>query len=266
MTGRQMNTLASKIDERSVAPGEAVLEFEDYRLYVRRGLLSKGKRRVPLAGRPLAILIALAERLGEVVSNREFESLLWPNTYVSDATLRVHINALQKALGLTENGLRFIENLSRRGYRMTVPVRRRVAEMPAFETSDHSKPPVPVSSGSTSRTRQSHLIGRAECIARVVAILRERRLTAPTGPGGIGKTAVACRELWADYPDGVWAVDLATVAATPEVAGPVAATEREELTKLRIENRQLREEREILAKAAAWFATEGSTSKRSSDS
>ena len=37
--------------------------------------------------------------------------------------------------------------------------------------------------------------------------------------------------------------------------GPTSA-EREELTRLRRENRQLRQERDILAKAAAWFARE----------
>ena len=37
--------------------------------------------------------------------------------------------------------------------------------------------------------------------------------------------------------------------------GPTNA-EREELTRLRRENRQLRQERDILAKAAAWFARE----------
>ena len=49
--------------------------------------------------------------------------------------------------------------------------------------------------------------------------------------------------------------------------GGLTTVEREELTRLRRENRQLRVEREILSKAAAWFAQESApNSKRSSDS
>lgn len=47
----------------------------------------------------------------------------------------------------------------------------------------------------------------------------------------------------------------------------LSSAEREELVKLRRENKQLKLEREILSKATAWFAREADTKpKRSSDS
>ena len=49
--------------------------------------------------------------------------------------------------------------------------------------------------------------------------------------------------------------------------GGLTTAEHQELVQLRRENRKLKEEREILSKAAAWFATTSTaTPKRSSDS
>jgi transposase len=66
-----------------------------------------------------------------------------------------------------------------------------------------------------------------------------------------------------------WSIALWVKQAQRDIGkgdGGLTTAEREELTRLRRENRKLKEEREILSKAAAWFATESGTSKRSSGS
>jgi transposase len=63
---------------------------------------------------------------------------------------------------------------------------------------------------------------------------------------------------------GLWVKQAARDAGSGD--GGLTSAEREELMQLRRENRRLREEREILSKAAAWFATESGPSKRSSGS
>ena len=51
----------------------------------------------------------------------------------------------------------------------------------------------------------------------------------------------------------------AAAAPRAERAGALTTAEREELARLRRENRQLKVERDILGKAAAWFARETGT-------
>jgi transposase len=66
-----------------------------------------------------------------------------------------------------------------------------------------------------------------------------------------------------------WSISLWVKQAQRDIGkgdGGLTTAEREELGRLRRENRKLKEEREILSKAAAWFATESGTSKRSSGS
>jgi len=45
--------------------------------------------------------------------------------------------------------------------------------------------------------------------------------------------------------------------APPKASAPLTSAEREELQRLRRENRQLKLERDILGKATAWFAMKG---------
>jgi len=53
-------------------------------------------------------------------------------------------------------------------------------------------------------------------------------------------------------------------ATQPPVKDGLTRLEREELVRLRRENRQLKTERDILAKATAWFARSGETTSKSS--
>jgi transposase len=72
-----------------------------------------------------------------------------------------------------------------------------------------------------------------------------------------------------EYGPTAWTISLWSKQAQRDVGkgdGGLMTPEREEVARLRRENRKLKEEREILSKATAWFATESGTSKRSSGS
>jgi transposase len=81
-----------------------------------------------------------------------------------------------------------------------------------------------------------------------------------------GRTAASLSK---EFGPSAWTIGLWVKQAKRDAGkgdGGLTSAEREELSRLRRENRKLREEREILSKAAAWFATESGTSKRSSGS
>ena len=77
-------------------------------------------------------------------------------------------------------------------------------------------------------------------------------------------------ELAREFGPTPWTIALWVKQADRDVGrgdGGLTTTERAELTRLRRENKRLKMEREILAKAAAWFAQETTpNAKNSSDS
>jgi DNA-binding winged helix-turn-helix (wHTH) protein len=70
-----------------------------------------------------ALLSALLERPGTVVSRAELQSRLWPDTNVDfDEGINYSVRQLRLALGDDASAPRFIETLPRRGYRLIAPV------------------------------------------------------------------------------------------------------------------------------------------------
>jgi DNA-binding winged helix-turn-helix (wHTH) protein len=102
-------------DHRNPEPKD-VLSFGPFSLFVAARLLKKGDEPIPLGGRALDILIALAERPGEIVTRHALISTVWPDVTVEEANLRFQMAALRKALGDGRDGARYISNVTGRGY------------------------------------------------------------------------------------------------------------------------------------------------------
>ena len=80
--------------------------------------------RIKLGGQPAAILVALLERPGEVVSREELRERLWAqNTFVEfENGLNSAIKKLRSALGDSANTPLYVETVPRIGYRFIAPV------------------------------------------------------------------------------------------------------------------------------------------------
>jgi predicted ATPase/DNA-binding winged helix-turn-helix (wHTH) protein len=201
----QENTLAPSPSTSAI---ERTIAFGPYRLLPRRLALLEAGKPVALGSRALAILIALVERAGELVTKEEIVAQVWPNVFVEEGNLRVHIAALRRALGDGQGGLRYIENIPGRGYRFVAPLD--VADAPAVPAEASAA----LGRLNTLPAPLTRMIGRAAFVDAIVRRVGESRLVTITGPGGIGKSTVAfaaAHELAPSFPDGVIFLDLAPV-------------------------------------------------------
>jgi Tol biopolymer transport system component/DNA-binding winged helix-turn-helix (wHTH) protein len=98
-------------------------EFGGFRFNPRALTLWRGERLIQLPPKALELLKLLVERRGEIVSKQEIFDSIWAGTFVEEGVLTQNIYTLRKALGTDENGRQLIENVARRGYRLTVPAR-----------------------------------------------------------------------------------------------------------------------------------------------
>lgn len=97
--------------------------FGSFELDVRSGQLSKRGIRIKLQQQPIQVLIYLAERAGQVVTREELQAAIWPSdTFVDfEQGLNRSINKIRAALNDEAINPRFIETLSRKGYRFVAP-------------------------------------------------------------------------------------------------------------------------------------------------
>lgn len=146
-------------------------------------LLREGKP-VPLAPTPFAVLCALVRQPGALLTKNALLDEVWGHRFVSESVLKTTISEIRTALQDDARQPRFIETVSRRGYRF-------IAATVAISTA-----PSPLADvAPTAPARLASFIGRAEALARLrsawdLACGGHRAVVWVAGEPGIGKTTL----------------------------------------------------------------------------
>lgn len=203
---------------------DTIICFGPFRLRPSLRRLERDGIPLELGDRALDILITLVERSGELVSHRELISCVWRNLVVSPGNLRVHVSALRKALGDSEGGAPYIENVTGQGYCFTASITREVAGA--------AKTPAPVYPDVARKqlmlpAKLARMLGRDDVVDSIGTDLLAERFVTIIGPGGMGKTTVAiavAHRLRDRFTHGACFVDVSAVEDPELVAATVATS------------------------------------------
>lgn len=178
-------------------------------------------RQVRLGPRSFDLLLALVQRHGEYLSKEELLSSVWKGVIVEEASVRVHMSLIRKALGEpgSEDGCQeWISNVPLRGYRFN----GRVTISSISGRGGINSGALPF---AKLPSRLTSLVGREEVVLATIDSLGKHRLVTLVGPGGIGKTSLAvCVAKRLGDQDGlqVGFIDLAPLISREHVLGTMA--------------------------------------------
>jgi len=166
---------------------------------VTTGELQKNNRKIKLQNQPFQILILLLERAGDMVTRDEIRSKVWSTDTIVEFEhgIATAVKKLRQALDDDAHQPRYIETLSRRGYRWLVPV----SWDHAHATTMHPAVVTRKASGGLVG-RDGSLAALRESFGRVRR--GERQIVLVTGDPGIGKTSLVDtfqQEASLDVPD-----------------------------------------------------------------
>jgi DNA-binding winged helix-turn-helix (wHTH) protein/Flp pilus assembly protein TadD len=107
-------------------PEDLHWEFGSFRLHASQRLLFRDGEMIPLSRKALDILLILIESHGQLVEKDDLMHRVWPDSFVEESNLAVHISQVRKTLGEGGGNYR-IETIPRRGYRFVGEVEREAA-------------------------------------------------------------------------------------------------------------------------------------------
>ena len=163
------------------------LRFDAFELDEADARLTRDGEPIPLAPRPFEVLCALARTPRTLVTKNALLDSVWGHRFVSDSVLKTTVSALRAALGDDPKQPRYIETVSRRGYRF-------IGKVSAAATPGES-PPATMSSAAEPSGSPLSITGRSDAIERLRAAWQlarsgKRQIVWIAGEPGVGKTTL----------------------------------------------------------------------------
>lgn len=93
------------------------LQFDEFVLDEGNALLTRGGQPVALPARALALLCALTRQPGRPPRSNDLLDAVWGDRYVSESVLKTTVSQVRAALADDAGEPRYIETVSRHGYR-----------------------------------------------------------------------------------------------------------------------------------------------------
>ncbi len=214
--------------EDAAAPRAFV--FGPFRLPLDVELLYRDGEAVALERQAVRLLRYLVSNRDRVVTKQELLDALWPDTFTTDSVLKRLVSITRAALGDDAKEPRYLRTYHGRGYQFVGAVTVDDADGARDRRADTDPGSRTAVTQEVRPTNLPHavtsFVGRASEVAGVREALASSRLVTLVGPGGIGKTRLgveAARHAFADHPDGVWLVELASLSDPALVPHAVAA-------------------------------------------
>ena len=153
-------------------PSVARMHFDRFELDEAEARLKCAGERVALAPKPFAVLCALARTPGRLVTKNGLLDLVWGHRFVTESVLKTAISEVRAALDDDPKQPRYIETVSRRGYRfVAAAIGAQSQRAPAVERNVAAGRDHPALTVLTALCRGDAALGE---LIRAVAVTLER--------------------------------------------------------------------------------------------